>query len=114
MLSVKSIRAATFGAMVGSLALGSSAGAQGEYALTIRNHRFEPAELFIPANQKVELHVTNADATPEEFEAASLHREKVIPAGQTLTIYVGPVAPGRYEFFGDFNPDTARGALFAK
>ena len=116
MRSVRFMGAAMFGAVVASAALvvGPSAWAQPAYRLTIRNHQFEPAELQIPADQKIELLVTNADPTPEEFESPSLHREKVIPGGQTLTIYIGPVAAGRYEFFGDFNPKTARGVIIAR
>jgi hypothetical protein len=36
-------------------------------SLTLRNHRFEPVELEVPAGQKIELHVINADPTPAEF-----------------------------------------------
>ncbi len=116
MASSKTIVAAALGAAVACAALASSpsARAQTAYTLTIRNHRFEPAELQIPAGAKVELRVMNADTTPEEFESTSLHREKVVPAGQVVTIYVGPLSPGRYEFFGDFNPKTARGTIVAK
>jgi Cupredoxin-like domain len=82
--------------------------------LTIRNHRFEPAELPVPANVKVKLVVKNADDTPEEFESIELRREKVVPGGQEIIIFVGPLKPGTYEFFGDFHPQTARGHLIAK
>ncbi len=84
------------------------------FELVIRNHQFEPTELTVPAGQKIELHVKNADATPEEFESASLRREKIVTGGQVATIYIGPLAPGRYEFFGDFNPKTARGFVVAQ
>jgi plastocyanin domain-containing protein len=83
-------------------------------SLVIRNHRFEPEQVAIPANQKVELHIKNADPTPEEFESTDLRREKVVPAGEEIVVYVGPLRPGRYEFFGDFNPNTARGHLVAQ
>ena len=82
--------------------------------LTIRNHQFEPAELQVPANTKFKLVVKNADATPEEFESNELRREKIIPGGQEAIIYIGPLAPGSYGFFGDFHPQTARGRLVAK
>jgi Cupredoxin-like domain len=114
MLSFKIITALALGAVATALATSPSAWAQTAYTLTIRNHQFEPTELQIPADQKVELRVVNADSTPEEFESLPLHREKVIPGGQTVTIYIGPVAAGRYEFFGDFNPKTARGTIVAK
>lgn len=85
-----------------------------EVALAIRNNRFEPAELRVPAGRKLRLVVRNLDAAPEEFESYELNREKVIAAGAGATIYVGPLAPGRYPFFGDFHPATARGTLVAE
>src|SRR5437870_3207838 len=81
------------------------------FRLTIKNHQFEPAEFEIPANTKVTLQVKNEDATPEEFESSTLHREKVVPAGKEVSIFVGPLKPGRYEFIGDFNRATARGVI---
>lgn len=82
--------------------------------LTIKDHKFDPAELEIPADTKVKLQVKNADATPEEFDSSQLHREKVIPGGQEASIFVGPLKPGRYEFIGEFNSQTARGAITVK
>jgi len=84
------------------------------YTLAIKDHRFEPAELEIPANVKVKLIVKNLDPTPEEFESYELNREKVIGGGREATIYVGPLAPGTYPFFGEFHMDTAQGRLIAK
>ncbi len=85
-----------------------------EFALAIKNHRFEPAELKIPADTRIKLVVHNQDSTPEEFESHSLNREKVIPAGAKATIFIGPLKPGRYEFFGDFNQKTAQGVVVAE
>jgi heme/copper-type cytochrome/quinol oxidase subunit 2 len=82
-------------------------------SLTIRNRTFEPAELEVPAGQKIELHVRNADAAASEFESDELHREKVVPAGQEVVVFIGPLRAGRYEFFDDFNP-TARGHIVAR
>lgn len=84
------------------------------FALTIKNHRFAPEEVEIPANLKVKLQVKNEDPTPEEFDSSALHREKVVPGGKEVSILVGPLAPGRYEFVGDFNRATARGAVIVK
>lgn len=84
------------------------------YEIVILNHRFEPAELTIPAGQKVKLVVDNRDATPEEFESHELHREKVIPGHSKATIWVGPLAGGEYRFFGEFHEDTAQGKLIVK
>lgn len=85
-----------------------------EFAIAIRDHRFEPAEIKVPAGQKIKLVVHNQDATPEEFESHELNREKVIAPGSKGTLYVGPLKPGRYPFFGEFNEKTARGALIAE
>jgi len=82
-------------------------------ALTIRNRAFEPPELQVPAGQKIELHVRNADAAAAEFESAELHREKVVPPGQEIVVYIGPLRPGSYEFFDDLNP-SARGHIIAR
>jgi hypothetical protein len=84
------------------------------FALVIKDHKFQPTEIEIPAGQKIALTVKNNDPTPEEFESAELRREKVIPGGEQIIVYIGPLKPGRYEFFGDFNPTTARGHIVAK
>ena len=99
------------------LALGSALAAHAadpEVLIVIRNHRFEPAEIKVPAGQKIKLVVHNQDATPEEFESHSLNREKVVPAGSRATVYVGPLQPGRYGFYGEYNEKTAQGALVAE
>ena len=85
-----------------------------EASLVIREHRFEPAELAVPAGKKIKLRIENKDATPEEFESHELNREKVIPSNSATTIYVGPLEVGRYPFFGEFNAKTAQGVLVAQ
>ena len=85
-----------------------------EIKLSIRDHRFEPATLKLPAGRKIKLIVENRDVTPEEFESHDLNREKIITPGASATLFVGPLRPGRYEFFGDFNPKTARGVIVAR
>lgn len=86
----------------------------GEYALTIQDHRFQPAELVVPAGKKIKLSVENRDATPEEFESHDLNREKIIAGKSTITIYVGPLTPGRYRFYGEYNEKTAQGFIVAQ
>ena len=83
-------------------------------ALVIKNHRFEPAELKVPANQRIKLTVHNQDATPEEFESHALNREKVIPGNSKAVIFIGPLKPGRYAFVGEFNEATAQGVVVAE
>jgi plastocyanin len=96
------------------LLLSSGAFAADEMALTIKDHRFTPAELKVPAGKKIKLIVDNQDATPEEFESHDLNREKVIAPKSKATIFIGPLKPGTYKFFGEFNQATAQGAVIAE
>jgi heme/copper-type cytochrome/quinol oxidase subunit 2 len=85
-----------------------------EAEINIKNHAFEPSELEIPAGRKVKLIVYNMDDTIEEFESFDLKREKIVPPGQKIHIILAPLAPGKYEFFGDFHQETARGFINVK
>jgi plastocyanin len=85
-----------------------------DLAVTIKDHKFEPAELHVPAGKQVTLRVTNQDPTPEEFESDDFDAEKVIPGGQSAVIRVGPLDAGRYEFYGEYHEDSAKGALVAE
>ena len=92
----------------------ASSAAHADYKLVIKDHRFEPAELSVPAGKKIKMSIENKDATPEEFESHSLNREKLVAGNGTASIYIGPLEPGRYEFFGEFNKETAQGVIIAK
>ncbi|MDH3197586.1 MAG: cupredoxin domain-containing protein [Candidatus Krumholzibacteria bacterium] len=84
------------------------------YVIQIRDHRFHPERLLVPAGRKIKLRVENLDATPEEFESYDFNREKIVKGGGKITVYVGPLKPGEYTFFGEFHPETAQGVLVAK
>ena len=92
----------------------SALAADDEFKLVIENHKFEPAELTVPAGKKIKLTVENRDATPEEFESKSLNREKVIAGKSTATLLIGPLKPGSYPFVGEYNEKTAKGVVVAK
>jgi plastocyanin len=85
-----------------------------EFNLVIRNHKFEPEEIRVPAGKRVSLYVTNEDSTPEEFESPALKVEKVIAGKSKALVRIGPLEPGRYEFIGDFHADTAKGVVIAE
>ncbi len=84
------------------------------FEIEIRDHLFFPSEFTVPADQKVKLIVYNRDPTPEEFESYELNREKVIMGGAKSVIFIGPLKPGIYPFFGEFNPKTAQGKVIAE
>jgi uncharacterized protein (DUF58 family) len=85
-----------------------------EFTVTIKDHRFTPAELKIPANARVVITVVNEDPTAEEFESKEMKVEKVIAGKSKGTVRVGPLKPGRYPFFGEFHEATAQGAVIAE
>jgi len=85
-----------------------------EATITIRNHRFEPAELKVPANKRIALKVVNEDSTSEEFESKEFKAEKVIAGKSSATVRISPLKPGRYKFFGEYNEATAKGVLVAE
>ena len=88
--------------------------ADAEFQLVIQNHRFEPAELKVPAGQRIKLVVDNRDDTPEEFDSHDLNREKLVPPGSKVTVFIGPLKPGRYAFIGEYHEATAKGVVVAE
>ena len=81
--------------------------------IDLKDHQFVPSEVPVPAGVKVKLLVKNDQTVTAEFESNSLHREKIVEPGNTITVYVGPLDAGSYEFFDDFHNAT-RGHLIAK
>lgn len=81
------------------------------YEIEIKDHKFTPERITAKAGEKFKLLIHNRDATPEEFESDDFRREKIIPGNSSATIFVAPLEPGEYHFFGEFNLDTANGYL---
>jgi hypothetical protein len=84
------------------------AGAQqaASVSVSVKNHRFQPAQIHAPAKVPIELHVKNLDPTPMEFESVSLRVEKVVAGNSEGVIRLRPLEAGSYNFFDDFNPQT--------
>ncbi|MEH6596799.1 MAG: cupredoxin domain-containing protein [Colwellia polaris] len=85
-----------------------------EFYLTLENHVFTPSELKIPANKKVKLIIFNKDNVAEEFDSFDLNREKVLFPKRKSTIFIGPLKPGNYEYFGEYHPNSARGVIIVE
>ena len=85
-----------------------------DYTLTIKDHKFTPEELKVPANQRIVITVINDDTTAEEFESNVLKVEKVIAGKSKGTVRIGPLKPGRYTFVGEFHEATAKGVVIAE
>jgi plastocyanin len=86
----------------------SAAGAEDavSLSLTIKDRKFDPAELHAPPGRPIQIHVKNLNPIVSEFESGDLHFEKIIPVGQDGVVNVRPQQPGRYTFFDDFHRET--------
>jgi plastocyanin len=74
--------------------------------ISLKGHRFQPAEPHAPAGKAIVIIVKNLDPAPAEFESNMLRVEKVVTGGGSITMQIRPLAPGRYRFFDDFHPET--------
>lgn len=114
--AVTSSAAALAVACVGAFALTlpGFAADEVESTVSIKNHKFEPARVHVPAGKPVKLIVKNMDATAEEFESKPLKFEKVVAGGASATIRLQPLAKGTYTFFGEYHEDSAQGVVVAE
>lgn len=82
--------------------------------VSIKDHRFDPSEIRVPAGKPVVLRIHNQDATAEEFDSGALKVEKVIAGGGSGTVRLRPLEKGRYPFVGEYHESTAAGAVIAE
>ena len=83
-------------------------------SVTIRDHRFDPSEIHVPAGKRIALTVINADPLSEEFDSTALKVEKVIAGHSQGVVRISPLSPGRYNFIGEYHEDTAKGLVIAE
>lgn len=92
--------------MFAGLALSEGAHAQDPAAkIDITDQGFSPTTVAVPNGQRVAIEVHNRTDRPMEFESYDLNREKLVPGGSLVRLWVGPLDSGRYQFFDDFNPE---------
>ena len=103
-----------FLALAGAAAFAPSQARAADYTLTIKDNKFTPSEIKVPANKRVTIEVVNNDITPEEFDSTDLKVEKVVAGNSKGTVRIGPLKPGRYNFIGEFHEDTAKGTIIAE
>lgn len=113
-LRAKIILAAAILALAPFVAGSTTAIADSSIVIVIKDHRFDPSEVTVPANERVELIIENHDSTPEEFESQDLRREKIVPGNGKISVFVGPLPPGTYGFVGEFHESSAQGKLIVK
>jgi hypothetical protein len=82
--------------------------------ITLKDHKFAPAEPAVAAGKPIVIQLANQDATPAEFESKELRVEKVVAGGGSITVKVRALKPGRYRFFDDYHEATTQGFLIAQ
>lgn len=105
-------------AFVGVVLLAAPAVAVAEDAVTlelsIKENRFQPAEIKAPSGKPIILKIKNQDQTPEEFESTALRVEKIVAGQSEITVRIKPLKPGRYPFFGEYHQESANGVLIVE
>jgi hypothetical protein len=96
---------------VAAPSLGAEAQDATKLSLTLKDHKFSPAEPTAPAGKPILIEVTNLDPTPAEFESKPLRIEKAVPGGGKISLQARPLTPGRYRFYDDYHEATAEGFL---
>jgi plastocyanin len=95
-------------------AFAAQGGDEPSVALSVKDRKFTPAELTVPAGKRVTLTIKNLDASAVEFESRDFKAEKIVPAGNEVSLHIGPLQPGTYGFFDDFHEDETKGTLVVK
>lgn len=81
---------------------------------TIKDHRFSPSEIHVPAGKPTMLTIKNEDSTAEEFDSTALKVEKVIAGSGSAMVRLRPLGAGRYPFMGEYHADTAQGVVISE
>lgn len=81
--------------------------------LTLKDHRFSPESVEVPAGQRIRIDLVNQDAATEEFDSEDLRVEKDVTPNGKISFVVGPLQPGTYSFMGELHADTASGTIKA-
>ena len=82
-------------------------------SLVVKDGKFDPATVEVPAGKRIKIEVSNQGKSPIEFESKALKFEKVLAPGAKSSVVVNPLKPGEYGFFDEFHPE-AKGKIVAK
>ena len=82
--------------------------------MTLKDHKFSPSVITVKAGEPFTIHLTNKDATADEFDSTALKVEKVVTGNSDGMVHIRPLAPGKYPFMGEYHAATAQGLVIAK
>jgi heme/copper-type cytochrome/quinol oxidase subunit 2 len=100
-----------FAGVLSALASGAWAAEPATVTLALKDHRFTPPVLNVPAGQRIQIELVNLDKATEEFDSHDLRIEKLVTPNGKIRFFVGPLKPGTYMFEGEFHAATAQGRI---
>lgn len=107
--------AAVLAAALFVLPIGNQAfAADTTYALTLKDHKFSPPELTIPADTKVKISLKNLDKETAEFISDDFKGGKVVAGGKEVSFFIGPLKAGVYEFHDEYHEAQSKTRLTVK
>src|SRR5260221_11881135 len=100
-------------AVLAALALTAAGPAAAETTgtLTLKDHRFKPAQITVPAGEPIHIVLINQDAATEEFDSGDLVVEELVTPNGRTNFTVGPLDPGSFSFMGEYHAKTAQGRI---
>lgn len=103
-------------ALAGVVATASAAASLSDMPLeiiTLKDHRYTPEVITVPAGQKIRIEITNRDATADDFDSADLHVDRDLKPHERAAFVIGPLKEGHYKFKGELHAATAHGEVIA-
>lgn len=85
-----------------------------DIALTLKDHKFVPAQIQLAADTSAVIVLANEDPTAEEFDSSALKIEKIVVGNDKALIRIRALSPGRYPFMGEYHSATAQGVVIVK
>lgn len=84
------------------------------HEIVVRDGRFMPPRIEVPAGQRIKLVIANQGTGPLEFENIDMRIEKVVSAGARSFVVLPKLRPGEYTFIDEFNPSSGRLVVIAQ
>lgn len=100
--------------VVGFKAIGKESATQSQIEIQFNNRKFIPASVQVAAGVPLVINVRNSSKERIEFESFKLGRERVVEPGQSITLRLPPLRPGKYDFYDDFHDDVPEGVIVVR
>ena len=84
------------------------------FSLIISKHKFNIETIEVKSTDKFQIKIKNADKSFEEFESKALNIEKFLKPNAEVTVFLGPLKPGEYDYFAEFHPALGKGKIIVK